>query len=130
MIIDGRAIAADIHRRIIEEVAKRECPPRLAIIACAPDFATQRYLALKKEKAIALGVSISITELGRNVTTDEVVRAIAEAVAHSDGIIVQLPLPKGVDNESVVRSIPPSHDVDALNPETKEVLKSLRETTD
>ena len=125
MIIDGRAIAADIHQRIIEEIASREQAPRLAIIACAPNFATQRYLALKKEKALALGISISIVELPAGVATEEVVRAVSKAVEQSEGVIVQLPLPKEIDSEAVVSAIPPSHDVDALNPATTEVLSPV-----
>jgi len=125
MTIDGREIVADIYQNLKEEIQQRGKPPVLSIITCAPNFETKRYLALKRKKAEAIGVVLEVFELKSDVTTDDVVVAIKEVVRKTDGVVVQLPLPATIDIERVVLAIPPSHDVDALNPNTKTVLSPV-----
>jgi len=125
MIIDGREIAADIYKNLKEEVQQRGKAPVLSIITCAPNFETKRYLALKRKKAEAIGVVLEVLELKSDATTDDVVVVIEEAVKTTNGLVVQLPLPATIDIERVVLAIPSSHDVDALNPNTKVVFSPV-----
>lgn len=125
MIIDGRRIAEEIgndSRKRIEALGRA---PVLSIITCNPNFETQKYLALKEKKATAIGIDIKIFELDDTHTTKDFLLAIQEASSFSDGVIVQLPLRETIDTEMVLRSIPESLDVDALNPHTTTLLSPV-----
>lgn len=115
MIIDGKKIADEIHASVKETVSSLDKAPSLTVIACNPNFETQKYLALKKSKAEALGIRITVVVLPEESETQVVIDAVYKAASESDGIIVQLPLPKHIDTSTVLESVPDSHDVDAFN---------------
>lgn len=122
MIINGRAIAEDIFRDLKERVLRMPRPPRLTVITCAPNFETQRYLAIKKKKAEDVGIRINVIELPEDVTNENAAMTIEESVKDSDGIIIQLPFPPHIDREALIRAIPPTHDVDAFLIDDREVF--------
>ena len=122
MIVDGKQIASEIFADIKARIAKSGTTPELAIITCAPNFETKKYLALKEKKAAEVGISISVIELEASVTTEDVQKTIAAAASHAAGIIVQFPLPAHIDATAVAESIPSTHDVDALSSKTEAVL--------
>ncbi|MCF7815473.1 MAG: bifunctional 5,10-methylenetetrahydrofolate dehydrogenase/5,10-methenyltetrahydrofolate cyclohydrolase [Candidatus Pacebacteria bacterium] len=124
MIIDGRKIAEDIYARTRERVMQLGRAPHLTIITCAPSFETGKYLSLKKKKAFDVGVKTSIIELDSNNTTEDFIASIKTS-EDSDGVIVQLPLPKTVDVDMVVRNISSRQDVDALNSENHAILSPV-----
>lgn len=115
MLVDGKAIAADIYKELQNEISHLDVAPHLTIFTCQPDFASQKYLALKKKKAEAVGVQINIVEFPDAITTDEMVATIERSFMQTDGVIVQLPLPKHIDTEKVLACIPRELDVDAIN---------------
>ncbi len=117
MNVDGKKIAEDIYTRAREQVLVCAHTPVLTIITCDPNFETKKYLALKEKKAQSIGVKTIVIELTAENTTDDFVATVREVVPSSDGIIVQLPLPKSIDVEVVLASIPETHDVDGLNPQ-------------
>lgn len=125
MIINGREIADSVCAQLRERVSSCASAPRLTIITCAPNFETKKYLELKKGRATDIGISTTIIELPSTATTDDVIAEIQKAIPHADGVVVQLPLPEHIDAGRVVRTIPPSHDVDALNPHTLGVLSPV-----
>lgn len=97
-----------------KQFGKLKRPARLALVSVAPDFATQKFLTVKKNRAADLGVQIIEETLPQDASTEDVLRTIQELVPKSDGIIVQLPLPQNIDTDAVLAAIPGSHDVDAL----------------
>lgn len=111
-IIDGRAIAEAEKLRIYEAVQALPSPLTLAIITCAPNFATSSYLELKKKTATALGIKVDIITLPETATTADVVTVIKSATTVANGVVVQLPLPSQIDVPTVLEAIPESHDVD------------------
>ncbi len=115
MIVDGRQIAADIFREVQNEITHLSHAPHFTIMTCAPDFATSRYLKLKKAKADFVGVQTSIVEFPVTTNTEELVTSIERLALQTDGIIVQLPLPLHIDTAKVVAAIPRQLDVDQLN---------------
>ncbi len=121
MIVDGRKLAEAVYADVRQRVLRVPHTVRLGIVTCAPNFETQRYLNLKKKKAHEVGIETEITTLNAGVRTEDVTNAITSLVSHTDGIVVQLPLPHGIDLESIITHIPPTHDVDALNPGTTSV---------
>ena len=125
MIVDGKQIADRIYGELKTTILESGLEPTLSIITCAPNFETKKYLALKEKKAAAIGIAVSIIELMEDVTTDACITAVEEAVLTSSGIIVQLPLPSHIDTKSVLAAVPPSHDVDVLNPKTVGLLSPV-----
>jgi len=121
MIVDGKQIARDILVDVAQKISALESPLRLVIITCAPNFETQAYLELKKHKATKLGVVLEVKHFEESSTTEELVAEIKSSVSHFDGILVQLPLPKNIDTQAVLETIPASHDVDAFSYSKNEV---------
>lgn len=114
MIIDGRAIAANLYAAVASEVKTRVQAPKLAVITCAPQPATKQYLELKQRKAKAVGIPLTIIELLPNATTAEVIATVKKATTIASGVVVQLPLPAHIDREAVLRAIPRTHDPDGF----------------
>ncbi len=125
MIIDGKEIAERVYKRTYDEIQRLGRAPILTIITCDPNFETQKYLALKEKKAVAIGMVTHVIELRSTSTTEHFCEAIGKAIESSDGIIVQLPLPESVEVATVFAHIPVTHDVDALNPENTSVLSPV-----
>lgn len=125
MLVDGKKIAMMIYDEIRTRVSGLPRVPRLAVITCAPNFETQKYLALKEKKAHDVGIETKIIELTKESTVDDFLQAVKFAVSESDGVIVQLPLPAHVDTEAVLNAIPYTHDVDALNHSNTSVLSPV-----
>lgn len=115
ILVDGKALAAELLAEVADEVEALLVPPHLVVITCAPNFETKKYLALKQGKARALGIDMTLEELPVTSTTEEVQAAVRTAAARSNGVIVQLPLPAAIDTAAVLAAIPASHDVDAFS---------------
>lgn len=121
MIVDGRAIATDIYKDTAHVVDSLPVSPIMAIIACSPNFETQKYLALKKAKGSALGIDLLIEVLPEESTTADVITSVKRAVEKAQGVVVQLPLPTHIDTAAVLASLPSSHDVDAFRYTTEDL---------
>jgi len=125
MLVDGKAIAEALYRELAHTVKSLSCAPRLGILTCAPTFETEKYLALKERKAKEVGILTVRVTKEEGVTTEELLHEISELVTITDGVVVQLPLPSHIDTDAVLSAVPPSHDVDVLNPKTTEVLSPV-----
>lgn len=125
MFVDGKAIAKDMYEALRLEVEKATRAPRLGILTCAPTFETEKYLAIKQKKASEVGIQTRVVTLSGDVSEDTLLAHLATLVSESDGVVVQLPLPAHISTDTVLAAIPPSHDVDALNPETTAVLSPV-----
>ncbi len=125
MLIDGKKIAERIYSEIRERIVESSTVPVLGILTCAPNFETEKYLAIKQKKASEVGIVTKVVRLESSATETELLTALAELVDTSDGVVVQLPLPSHIDTQKVLAAIPSSHDVDALNPETTDILSPV-----
>lgn len=115
MLVDGKEIASDIYREIKNVISHQKRSPHLTVFTCAPNFETQKYLALKKKKAAEAEILVNVIEFPLEITTDEVKQSIAHACMQTDGIIVQLPFPPHVAIDEVLSDIPAELDIDVLN---------------
>lgn len=114
-VLDGRAAAADLREELRAEVAAAPGEPGLAIVRSA-DEAAAVYAGRLEKLCAELGVPTRSAELSGS--TADAVATVEElngdpAVA---GILVQLPLPEGVDQDAVVAAVDPLKDVDGVNP--------------
>ncbi len=113
--MDGKAIAEGILAEVAKVVAARpKGGPQLTAITCAPNFETQKYLEMKKQKAFSAGVSLNIVELPAEATTEEVVACVLRVGSETDGVVVQLPLPVQVDKDVVLEAVPLNKDPDGF----------------
>jgi len=115
MLVNGQALAQKIYDEVTTAVTGQKTPPRLTIITSPLNQATKQYLALKKRQATRVGVAVSVEKFPSSVSTNELKAAVTKAATRANGIIVQLPLPKTVDVEAVLRAIPLTHDVDGMH---------------
>lgn len=121
-IIDGKVIAADLRTRVAEEVArvKREhgLTPGLAVVLVGHDPASEVYVRNKAKQTEASGMTSFEHKLPADTSQADLMALVAKL--NSDptvhGILVQLPLPAGLDSQAVINAIDPAKDVDGLNP--------------
>lgn len=113
MKVDGKAIAADIVQQL-KTANQQSKKLTLTAITCAPNFATQRYLAMKKARAASAGIAVNVVELPAEAKTVDMLACVAQTVATSDGVVVQLPLPEHIDAEAVLQAIPKTKDPDVF----------------
>jgi methylenetetrahydrofolate dehydrogenase (NADP+) / methenyltetrahydrofolate cyclohydrolase len=121
-IIDGKIIATELRGRVAEEVARvqRESglTPGLAVVLVGSDPASQVYVRSKQTQTKAIGMASFEHVLPADVAQDHLLALIEELNrdASVDGILVQLPLPKSLDTETIIKTIDPAKDVDGLHP--------------
>lgn len=122
MILDGRAVAAGVTDRVGEETVrlKQEAHiiPGLAVVLVGEDPASQVYVGAKARKAEELGFH-SVQHTLPATTSEAALLVLVERLNQDPaihGILVQFPLPEGLDRTKVIAAISPDKDVDGLHP--------------
>ena len=129
-IIDGKAISAEVRERVRGEVADYERDsgrtPALATVIVGEDPASHIYVASKHRACEEAGMRSVHHGLAADTTQAELLELIADLGADEgvDGILVQLPVPEGIDTDAVVAAIAPEKDVDGLTPTSAGLLAS------
>jgi methylenetetrahydrofolate dehydrogenase (NADP+)/methenyltetrahydrofolate cyclohydrolase len=123
-LIDGKAIAAEVRAEVAERVSKLEHAPGLAAVLVDYDPASKIYVGSKRKMAAEIGIVSHDRDLPRDVSQEELLKVVRELNADPavHGIIVQLPLPPGVDPILIQEAIDPNKDVDGLHPENQGLL--------
>lgn len=119
-IIDGRAVAERLRERIAArtaELAQQGLVPGLAVVLVGDDPASQVYVGSKTKQAAAAGIKHFDHRLPATTDTAQLLELVRKLNAQSDvhGILVQLPLPSGVDSAAVLAAIDPDKDVDGFH---------------
>ena len=119
-IIDGRAVAERLRERIAvktAELAKQGLVPGLAVVLVGDDPASQVYVGSKTKQAAAAGIKHFDHRLPATTDTAQLIDLVHRLNAQPDvhGILVQLPLPNGVDSAAVLAVIDPAKDVDGFH---------------
>lgn len=117
-LLDGKAVAAAVKVEVASGVRALRRSPGLATVLVGDDPASHVYVRGKRRDAEEVGMTSIHHELPSYSTQERVESLIAELNQDSkvDGILVQLPLPKGLDGEAVVGAIDQGKDVDGLHP--------------
>lgn len=116
MRIDGKKIAADLRADIANEVQKMDRQPGLAVILVGEDPASQVYVRNKIKATEGAGLRSIEHRLPETATVEEIATVIEQLNTDQDvdGILLQLPLPDGIDADPLVQMIAPAKDVDGL----------------
>ena len=119
-IIDGKQISGQVKDECKERVAKEGLDVTLAVIQVGTDPASTVYVGNKKKACEYIGIRSVSHELPEETTEDELLTLVRklneDASVH--GILVQLPLPKHIDEDKVIQTISPKKDVDGFHPQS------------
>lgn len=123
ILLDGKKISGDIKNEIAADVLimkeKGERVPHLAAVLVGNDGASLTYVGSKVKACERVGFESTLITLSESVSEEELLRTIKALNENDqiDGFIVQLPLPKHIDEDKVLNAVDPSKDVDGFHPE-------------
>ncbi len=120
-ILDGKRTAGEVRADLGDRVARLAAagrPPRLVVVLVGEDPASRVYVRNKGRAARKIGMDAETREMSADVSQADLEALIDELGADPtvDGILLQLPLPEGLDADPVIRRIPLDKDVDGLHP--------------
>lgn len=121
-IIDGKAVAKNLRAQLKEQVdaqiAKGDRAPGLAVILVGADPASEVYVRNKRRACEDVGIKSFSYDLPATTTQEELEKLIDECNANNeiDGILVQFPLPEGLDERRIIEKIASDKDVDGFHP--------------
>lgn len=115
-IIDGKSISAAVMDDIAAQVSKLDKKPTLAVILVGDDPASHVYVGNKIKACAKTGIQSIEKRLPQTATNDDIAAVITDLNANPDvhGILLQLPLPQGLDSDRLIQMISPDKDVDGL----------------
>lgn len=116
-ILNGKEIAAQIRLNLKEKTDRLPAKPHLAIILAGQNEASAIYVRNKQKAAESAGVRTTLYQFA-STSSEELISLIKKLNADHDvnGIMVQLPLPHGIDEKAVLRTVNPIKDVDGFHP--------------
>lgn len=116
LILDGKKVRDEIAAKLAKEISKLKIKPRLVIIQVGNRLDSNSYINTKKKFGARVGVTVSHVHFPETVSRVGLVSKIIELNKDKNitGIIVQLPLPKNLDQRLVINSVDPLKDVDGI----------------
>ncbi len=121
-ILDGRAMAEEVREEIVADVAAFEerygLVPTIAVVRAGDDPASVSYAKMIKRSFENAGMGFTLRALPATASQQEIIDIVCMLNANSDisGIMVQEPLPKGIDDIAIKSAIAPEKDADGVNP--------------
>ena len=121
-ILDGKIVSQsvkdELKAEVIQLVKSNKRLPHLAAILVGNNGASETYVASKAKNCEEIGFKSSLLRLNEDITEAELINAVIKLNADEtvDGILVQLPLPKHMDEQKIINLIDPSKDVDGFSP--------------
>lgn len=118
ILIDGKKIAERIKDEIVREIVKLGARPNLAIVLVGEREDSKLYVRLKEKQAKEVGIDTHLYQCDADIAEAELISMIdfLNADEMIDGILVQLPLPEGLNADKVIERILPEKDVDGFHP--------------
>ncbi|MCE5194492.1 MAG: bifunctional methylenetetrahydrofolate dehydrogenase/methenyltetrahydrofolate cyclohydrolase FolD [Nitrospiraceae bacterium] len=122
-LIDGKKVAADIRESLKKDIADMKTKgmqPGLAVILVGENPASKKYVASKEKACEDIGIRSFTYKLADTTKQEELIKLIDNLNSDKNihGILVQLPLPKNLDEKEVMYKISPAKDVDGFGPES------------
>ena len=121
-ILDGKIVSQsvkdELKAEVIQLIKNNKRLPHLAAILVGNNGASETYVASKAKNCEEIGFKSSLLRLNEDITEAELINAVIKLNADEtvDGILVQLPLPKHIDEQKIINLIDPSKDVDGFSP--------------
>ncbi len=129
VIIDGKALSAQLRAELKEKIEKTERKPGLAVVIVGEDPASQIYVRNKIKACGELGIRSYSYELPETASQEELEALLDKLAVDSevDGILLQMPLPKNFDEDAAVAHIPFEKDVDGFTAKNLGLLLQHKE---
>ncbi|STY29024.1 methenyltetrahydrofolate cyclohydrolase [Legionella wadsworthii] len=121
-LIDGKVVASlrreELKQRVQEYVKKKNRAPGLAVVLIGNDSASAVYVANKRKACAEVGITSHSFDLPEETTQEELITLINKLNDSDDidGILIQLPLPKHINEHMIIEHIKPDKDVDGFHP--------------
>lgn len=117
-LLDGKVLANDILDKLSLKVKQLDTAPNLVVIQVGNDPASSVYVRNKERTAERVGINSETVKLSKHITQDELLEIIDKYnhFTSVNGILVQLPLPKHIDEQMILEAISPMKDVDGFHP--------------
>lgn len=124
LLLDGRALAVNVRAQIKTEIQKAGLTPGLAAILVGADPASHVYVGLKEKAAAEVGIHFEKYLFFATAPQETIIAKIHELNVRTDihAILVQLPLPSGFNEDTVIRAIDPKKDADGFHPKNLTAL--------
>ncbi len=115
-IIDGKKIADNILTELEKEIELKKIKPRLAVVLVGDDPSSVLYIKAKERAADRIGIKVEKFFLPKESSEIQVLKVIKKLNGNSNinGILIQLPLPKGINPDRIVKEISPKKDIDGF----------------
>ena len=125
-LLDARPYVEYKIKELKERVKALPCAPKLMIVRVGSDYASERYIRNKVKKCEEVGIISRVMRFSENITQEELEEYLHELSISKfcDGILLQLPLPKHLDERKLVNCISPEKDVDGFTDENLGKLMS------
>lgn len=121
MLINGKQIAKQIYDELKNEVQSKSIKAKLSIILLGNNPSSLRYIQQKEKWAQYVGITFELIKFEENTSEQELIKKIYELNNDKNvtWFMVQLPLPKHINEEKIIHSIHPKKDVDGFHPENQ-----------
>jgi len=119
-VVDGKAIAEEIYSELAPKFAAIGRTIKLGIVVVGANPIIESFVRVKMQAAEKLGVEMMRMNVSDKSDAGKILQAVDRALTNSDAVIVQLPLPSGIDTNEILGAVPNEKDVDALNPKIAE----------
>jgi methylenetetrahydrofolate dehydrogenase (NADP+) / methenyltetrahydrofolate cyclohydrolase len=132
LLLDGKAVAAKVRTEVAQRAAafaaRHGRRPGLAVVQVGEDPASSVYVRNKRRSSLEAGIESFAYDLPRAASEEEILALVAALNRDErvDGILVQLPLPKGVNADRVMDTVEPGKDVDGFHPLNTGLLAQKR----
>ncbi|MBI2613063.1 bifunctional 5,10-methylenetetrahydrofolate dehydrogenase/5,10-methenyltetrahydrofolate cyclohydrolase [Candidatus Kaiserbacteria bacterium] len=120
MIVDGKAIAEDIYKELGPKFGSLGRRVKLGIVVVGSNPVIESFVRIKAKAAERLGIEMVRVNVSEKSDAGKIIQAVNRLLPTTDAVIVQLPLPGGIEVNEVLAAVPPDKDVDALNPKVSE----------
>lgn len=120
MLVDGNKIAKALEDKIVTELLF-SVPKKVCFVVFGGNTATEQFVKMKSRVAERVGITVAVKRYPDVKTTAEAVKLVRSLGKEDhDGIVVQLPMTKGINTDTVLNEIPPLKDIDVLGAMAKE----------
>ncbi len=131
-LLDGKKIASSVRREVRAQVAavkESGVLPKMAVVLVGDDSASVSYAGSKEKACKASGIEFELFKFPEDAGQDEVLETLARLSRDPSchGIMVELPLPRHMNKETVMMAIDPDKDIDGINPINRGRMFTVRE---
>lgn len=122
MVIDGQQISKELLGELQKKIGEKGLNLHLAAVLVGDDSEFKKFVELKGKAAEGIGLSFTTYKFPKDIGTDELKNNMQKICQWSDGVLVELPMPKHIDQQAILNEIPTDKDVDVLSDEAQKLF--------